>query len=65
MEWDLLIQHPSFENYMKLYKFKQFRIIIPKIYEQGQLKDNNTWCLFKDSFDDFNIIRRVSNKCCF
>ena len=45
---------------MRLYRFKQFRTIIPKIYEQVDLKDTDPWWQFKGAIDDFNAIRKAS-----
>ena len=59
-EWLSLIPHPGYEKYMKLYRFKQFRMIIPKIYEQVDLKDTDPWYRFKGAIDEFNTIRKVS-----
>ena len=40
-EWMSMVQPPGYDNYMKLYRFKQFRMIIPKIYEQKELNDTD------------------------
>ena len=60
LEWASLVQPPGYNNYMRLYRFKQFRTIIPKIYEQVDLKDTDPWWQFKGAIDDFNAIRKAS-----
>ena len=59
IEWLSLIQAPGYDKYMKLYRFKQFRMIIPKIYVQVDLKDTDPWYRFKGAIDEFNFVRKV------
>ena len=60
-EWDSMIQPPGFRQYMKLYRFKQFRTFIPMIYESKELEDSDPWWRFKSAIDAFNYIRSVSS----
>ena len=59
MEWASIVQPPGFDDHIKLYRFKQFRMIIAKIYEQHDLEDTDPWWRFKGAIDEFNAIRKV------
>ena len=59
MEWASIVQPPGYDEHIKLYRFKQFRMIIHKIYEQNDLADTDTWWRFKGAIDEFNAIRKV------
>lgn len=65
LEWASLIQPPGYNYYMRLYRFKQFRTIIPKIYEHADLKDADSWWQFKGAIDDFNAIRNLTQNLLF
>ena len=38
-------------------------MVIPKVYEQPDLKDTDPWYQFKGAIDEFNRIRKVSQLC--
>ena len=40
-DWDSFVKCPGFDDYMKLYRFKQFKTYFPKIFENKRLKDVN------------------------
>ena len=58
-EWETMLQPPGFDKHMKLYRFKQFRQLIPRIFEKEDLKDSDPWWQFKGAIDSFNQIRKV------
>ena len=58
-EWETILQPPGFDKYMKLYRFKQFRQLIPRMFEKEDLKDSDPWWQFKGAIDSFNQIRKV------
>ena len=58
-EWASIVQPPGYNDHIRLYRFKQFRMIIPKIYEQHDLADTDPWWRFKGAIDEFNSIRKV------
>ena len=58
-EWETILQPPGFDKYMKLYRFKQFRQLIPRIFEKEELKDSDPWWQFKGAINSFNQIRKV------
>ena len=60
-DWDSIVQCPGFDDYMKLYRFKQFRTFFPKIFENKRLKDADLWWPFSGAVDEFNRIRKVSS----
>ena len=43
LEWVSLVQPPGYNDYMSLDRFKRFRTIIPKLYEQVDVKDTVHW----------------------
>ena len=59
MEWASIVQPPGYDEHIKLYRFKQFRMIIHKTYEQNDLADTDPWWRFKGAIDEFNAIRKV------
>lgn len=42
---------------MKLYRFKEFRHFLPKIFEQPMEKDSDPWYCFSSAVNEFNEIR--------
>ena len=58
-EWDTVLKSPGFDKYMKLYRFKLFRQLIPLIFEVKELKDTDPWWQFKQPVDVFNHNRKV------
>ena len=58
-EWASIVQPPGYNDHIRLYRFKQFRMIIPKIYEQHYLADTDPWWRFKGAIDEFNLIQKV------
>jgi len=47
-----------FDKYMKAYRFKHFRAIIPAIWADETLKDTDEWRKFQPGIDEFNSLRR-------
>ena len=60
-KWESVLKAPGFDNYMTLYRFKQFRQLIPLIVEKTGLKNTDPWWQIKESIDAFNNIRKVFN----
>ena len=58
-EWETVLKSPGFDKYMKLYRFKQFRQLLPLIFEMKELKDTDPWWQFKKFVDVFNHNRKV------
>ena len=56
--WDTVIQNARFDQYMKLYRFKEFRHFLPKIFELPLEKDHDPWWRFASAISDFNDIRK-------
>jgi len=42
-EWDTIMQKVNFSKYMKLYRFKEFRHYLPRIWEKPATKDQDPW----------------------
>ena len=42
---------------MKLYRFKEFRHYLPKVYERPAEKDSDPWWQFSSAIHEFNEIR--------
>lgn len=55
-DWERFVRS---DDYMKLYRFKQFRTYFPKIFENKRLKDFDPWWQFFGAIDEFNRIRKV------
>ena len=55
--WDTVVQKAKFDRYMKLYRFKEFRFFLPKMFEQPLEKDYDPWWAFSSAISDFNEIR--------
>ena len=55
--WDTIIQNARFDRYMKLYRFKEFRLFLPKVFELPMEKDHDPWWAFSSAITDFNDIR--------
>lgn len=57
-EWETIVQHHGFDKYMKLYRFENFRQLVPRIFEKEELK-TVTIDGIKGTIDGFNQIRKV------
>jgi len=55
--WDTITHKARFDRYMKLYRFKEFRHFLPKIFEQPMEKDSDPWYCFSSAVNEFNEIR--------
>ena len=55
--WDTVIQKANFSQYMKLYRFKEFRYFLPKIHEQPFEKETDPWWRFSSAINNFNDTR--------
>jgi hypothetical protein len=54
-----MVPHPSFERFMKLCRFKEFRHFLPLAYASESVKKNNdTWWKFRDAVTEFNNNRK-------
>ena len=60
-DWASIIDCPGFDDYMKLYTFKQFRTYFPSMFECSNLKGIDPWWRFCGAVEDFNKIRKVSS----
>ena len=56
--WDTIIPNAHFNRYMKLYRFKEFRHFLPKVFELPLEKDHDPWWPIASAIDDFNDIRK-------
>ena len=56
--WETISEKNSFDKYMKLYRFKQFRSFYPKIWEEDQNMTKDPWWRFSSAVEEFNEIRR-------
>jgi len=57
--WVSMVPHPSFENFMKLYRFKEFRHFLPLAYASENLqKQDDLWWQFREGVDEFNNNRK-------
>ena len=41
--WEIVLKSPGFDKYMKLYRFKQFRQLMPLIFERQESKTDLWW----------------------
>jgi hypothetical protein len=57
--WQSIAAKTVFTPYMKLYRFKQFRKMVPKIWEQEDLTGNDPWFKFRGAIENFNHIRKL------
>jgi len=55
--WDTIIPKARFDKHMKLYRFKEFRHYLPKVYERPAEKDSDPWWQFSSAINEFNEIR--------
>ena len=60
-DWASIIDCPGFDDYMKLYRFKQFRTYFPSMFECSNLKGIDPWWQFCGAVEEFNKIRKVSS----
>ena len=54
---DTIIHKARFDCYIKLYRLKEFRFFLPKIYGLPMEKDYDLQLVFASTVDDFNEIR--------
>ena len=52
--WDTIMQRPNFSKHMKLYRFKEFRFFLQKIWEKTE---QDPWWAFSSAVKEFNDIR--------
>jgi hypothetical protein len=58
-EWESMVPHPSFEKFMKLYRFKEFRHFLPLAYASEALREaNDPWWQFREAVTEFNNNRK-------
>ena len=54
-----MVPHPSFERFMKLCRFKEFRHFLPLAYASESLqKTNDPWWQFRDAITELNNNRK-------
>lgn len=56
--WDSIMMNARFDRYMKLYRFKEFRYYLPKVFELPMEKETDPWWAFSSAIKDFNDIRK-------
>ena len=57
-----ILQQANFQNHMKLYRFKEFRYFLPRIFEQPMDQDCDPWWKFSSAIKAFNDIRKTHIK---
>ena len=62
-DWETLEPSAHFEQYIKAYRFKEFRRFLPSIYENPEKKNTDPWWRFCDAVDQFNAIRKDLLRC--
>ena len=55
--WDTIMQRSNFSKHMKLYRFKEFRHFLPRIWENPGTKEQDPWWAFSSAVKEFNDIR--------
>jgi hypothetical protein len=56
--WVSMISEPRFDQYMKHYRFKDFRCFLPLAFQCEKLKEKgNPWWQFQWAIDQFNQFR--------
>jgi len=56
-KWDTIIQKTNFSKHMKLYRFKELRHYLPRIWENPATKDQDPWWAFAGAVKELNDIR--------
>jgi hypothetical protein len=56
--WSSIIPSPDFGKYMGENRFKEYRKVIPKIWDNKDAKDSDPWWEFSAAVDEFNRHRR-------
>jgi hypothetical protein len=63
-EWESMVPHPSFQRFMKLYHFQEFRHYLPLVCASETLqRTNDPWWQFREAVKKFNQNR--AEKLCF
>ena len=55
--WDTIMQRPNFSKHMKLYRFKEFRHFLPRIWEKAATNEEDPCWAFSSAVKEFNDIR--------
>jgi hypothetical protein len=56
--WQTIVKSPDFSVYISENRFKEYRKVIAKIWENDQVKDTDPWWEFSSAIDEFNQQRR-------
>ena len=56
-KWDTIMQKANFSKHTKLYRFKEFRYYLPRIWEKPSTKDQDPWWSFAGTVKVFNDIQ--------
>ena len=56
--WESVVPKVTFDNYMKAYRFKEFRKFLPCIWEDSTLENSDPWWQFVSAISEFNSRRR-------
>jgi hypothetical protein len=58
-EWQSMVPRPSFDRFVKLYRFKEFRHFLPFAYASESLqKMNDPWWQFRDAITEYKNNRK-------
>ena len=57
--WQSIAEKTIFTPHMRLYRFKQFRKMIPTIWQVADPTDTDPWCQFRGAIENFNLIRKL------
>jgi hypothetical protein len=52
--WQTIVKSPDFSVYISENRFKEYRKVIAKIWENDQVKDTDPWWEFSSAIDEFN-----------
>jgi hypothetical protein len=55
--WDSFICHPNVDQYMRAYRFRDFRKFLLLAYVDESKKDSDAWYCFSAAVDEFNELR--------
>jgi len=57
-QWQSMVPHPNFDQYMRPYRFKEFRRFLPEAWVDFDLKESNDpWWQFQAAVTEFNNLR--------
>ena len=53
-DWETIEPTADFQQYMKEYRFKEFRQFLPCLYEEPEMSETDVWWRFIGAVKEFN-----------